>query len=203
MKVYVRSFLVALLMGISAATWAKDTTTAMASASFNGPVAKVFPQDENGVYRFSFLSQQEENLTLRVLDRDGAELYRERLSKVRQFTKQFRFSQPKEGTYTFLVAGKGWRLSEEVEYQSPNSALTATLLETKTPKRLLLHVDGAKSEEVYVSISDDYGTILFQEYVELDEKGYRPFNMEGIRNGRYSFTVYNGQISAEDNIVLR
>ncbi|MEM7371570.1 MAG: hypothetical protein AAF587_23350 [Bacteroidota bacterium] len=204
MKVYVRSLWVGLLIFFSMTTWAKDTTTATASTSFNGPMIKVVPQSESGVYHVSFLSPESVNLTIKVMDDDGKELYQERLRNVRQFSKKFRLASPKEGAYTFLVAGKGWRIKENVQYvRQIETPLKASLLTVQDPKRVLLHVSGAESDEVFVSISDAYGTLLFEEYVQLDKEGYRCFNLNHMQSGRFSFTVYDNQLSAEEMIMLR
>lgn len=204
MMVYVRSLLVGLLVMISATTWAKDYSTTVPSPSFNGPMIQVLPQSENGVYRLAFLASEAQNLIIRVLDEDREELYRERVSGKQEFVKQFRLDQSPSGTYTFLVEGKGWKLSEAVDYiKAQPVSFDVDLVQKGESKKVLLHVEDASSEFVYVNITDAYGHQLFGDYIELNPNGYRSFNLDHIQSKQVYFNVYKDEVSIKEMIVLR
>ena len=203
--VYVRSFLVGLLILLSAATWTRTYATTVPSTSFNGPIVKLFPRAENGVYRLAFQATESEDLTILVLSGSRELLYRKRLKDVSEFNKEFRLSSAPEGTYLFVVRGNGWQHVEEVEYEkkAPVNPLQVNLIHTDKSERVLLHVQGAQSDEVFVTITDAFNKVLFQDYVELNEEGIRPFNLEAISSGRIYFQVTDDLLSSGDMMVLR
>lgn len=202
--VYVRSFLVALLIMISAAAWTKDHTTTVPATSFNGPIVKLLPRAENGVYRLAFQTTEPENLTILVLNENRELVYRKRLKEVKEFSKEFRLSSAPEGTYRFIVRGKGWQHEEAIQFERIAPApLNANLVFTDDPERVLLQVDGSASETVLVTIRNAYNKVLFQDYVELNEAGIRPFNLAAIPSGRIFFEVRKDEVSSGDLMVLR
>lgn len=183
------TFLAALLIVISAVSFAKETK------STDEPGAKPkFKMVAKSDVKFDlyYASDESGDVRVTIYDVDGRQVSSKTINKVKNFKRTYDFSQLEPGKYKVVVKNETGSSNQEITYQIKEARLKTFVSKIPNSQSLKLHVgDFDTSKPVMVKIYNQKYELIHSEEINNAHSFSRVYNLSDVQSKTINVLIEN------------
>lgn len=194
----IKKFVLAVLIGIG------SLVSVQAVGSYTATVS------EGNVVLIEFDDIQSEVAYVKLIDRDGVQLWSEVVRGATTFHKQFNLAQLPDGDYDIImtdgdvVRSQGIRKSIDKVYVINNSVVSILKpVTTLINKKFKVTFPEGISKLKRISFQAEDGTIFFSDTVDYNESFAKAYNLKNLVTGKYTVILKTDQDTFYKEVTIK
>ncbi|MEQ8924976.1 MAG: hypothetical protein RLO81_04135 [Fulvivirga sp.] len=149
------------------------------------------------VFKLFYLADDERNVNVKIVDRKGEVLYKEKISAVKGFTRPYNFENLPEGDYKFVVLDDSGIMEFDVAHKDLQKKNTHYVrfdeLKNINEKLYKLSIAAQGEQVAKVKIYDEESRLLYEQKESFTNNFAQLYNLEQLPSDGYFKVIINGK----------